>query len=68
MKYKEMRKLLEKTQFQLAIANKTIHDLIELTNEYERVEIAGDKELEKCGFIIDYLEDRQIDLIRSMVE
>lgn len=72
MKYKELKKLLKKTQLELFrcqgrlhIANKCANDMIEFSNQQERIQIMSDKEVDRRGVIIDYLEDYNRKLIRA---
>lgn len=75
MKYKELKKLLKKTRLELfrckgrlAMVDKTVDDLIEFSNQQERIQITTEKELEKQWVILSYLEARQVKLIQAMAD
>lgn len=68
MKYKELKKLLHNTQIQLAHANKTVHDLMELNNQSERHQRMTEDALSREWVIREYLEDRHVKLIQAMAE
>lgn len=75
MKYKELKKLLKKTQLELfrvqgrlAIATKLADDMLEFSNQQERHMRIAENSLEREWVIVSYLEDRQMKLIQAMAE
>ena len=66
MKYKELKKLLYKTQLQLSHADKTVHDLIEFSDMQERHQQITEDALNREWIIREYLEERNAELIRAM--